>query len=182
MVCLPPKRNRSTCDIYTKTKGCLLIKSSDAFLNTVKQLLVNIWKDILITVCLSTTLTTQVDQRNLQKVMKKIYVQRTTWEFPLGLSPQKDLELRLVFLPQLLCGLHAEYLIDMTIGIYNHAERHLDTQRRLQEIKVCSTNETFVTFLLETLRQFLLWSDVICAQDKSLWRSPSSEITRTKNK
>ena len=32
-------------------------------------------------------------------------------------------ELRLVFLPQLLCGLHAEYLIDMTIGIYNHAEK-----------------------------------------------------------
>ena len=123
MACLSPKRNRSTYDIYTKAMGCLLIKSSDAFRNTVNQLFVDIWKDLLITVCLSTTLTTQVDQRNLQKVMKKTYVQGTTWEFPLGLSPQKDLELRLVFLPQLLCGLHAEYLIDMAIGIYNHAEK-----------------------------------------------------------
>ena len=34
---------------------------------------------------------------------------------------RSDLELRLVFSPQLLCGLYAEYLIDMDIGIYNHA-------------------------------------------------------------
>ena len=33
-----------------------------------------------------------------------------------------------------------------------------------------------------TLHQFLLWWDVICAQDKSLCPSPSSEITRTENK
>ena len=27
MVCLSPQRNRSTCDIYTRTKFCLVIKS-----------------------------------------------------------------------------------------------------------------------------------------------------------
>ena len=32
------------------------------------------------------------------------------------------------------------------------------------------------------LHQFLLWRDVICAQDKSLWPSPSGEITHMENK
>ena len=111
-VCFSPKRNWYTCDICTRTKGYLVIKSWEAFCNTVKSLLVDIWKDLLITMCSTAALTTQVDQRNLQSVMKEIlYVQCTTWEFPLGPSLQKDLELRLVFRPQLLCGLYTEYLI-----------------------------------------------------------------------
>ena len=66
---------------------------------------------------------TQVDQRNLQNWMKEtLYVQCTAWEFPLGPSLQRDLELRLVFSPQLPWGLNAEDLIHMAISIYNHAE------------------------------------------------------------
>ena len=123
-VCLSPKRNRSTCDIYTRTKDCLVIKSWNAFRNTVEQLLVDIWKDLLITMCLTTALTTQQDQRNLQNVMKEtLCIQCTAWEFPVGPSPQNDLKLRLVFPPELLCRLYAEYIIDMAIGIYNHAEK-----------------------------------------------------------
>ena len=76
MVCLSPQRNRSTCDIYTRTKFCLVIKSWDAFRNTGKQLFVEIWKDLLITVRLTATLTTQVGQKNLQSMMKETsYVQ-----------------------------------------------------------------------------------------------------------
>ena len=52
----------------------------------------------------------------------------------------------------------------------------------LQYPPSCSTNETFIAFLLETLHQFLLWREVIYARDKSLWPSPSSEITRMENK
>ena len=122
-VCLSLKTNRSTCNIYTRIKGCLVIKSWDAFRNTVKQLFVDIWKNLLITMCLTAALTTQVDQRNLQNWMKEtLYVQCTAWEFPLGPSLQRDLELRLVFSPQLPWGLNAEYLIHMAISIYNHAE------------------------------------------------------------
>ena len=36
----------------------------------------------------------------------------------------------------------------------------------LQYPPSCSTNETFIAFLLETLHQFLLWREVICARDK----------------
>ena len=56
---------------------------------------------------------TEYDERNIIRAR----------EFPLGPSPQKDLELRLVFPLQLLCGLYAEYLIDMAVGIYDHAEK-----------------------------------------------------------
>ena len=123
-VCLSPKSNRCTCNIYSRTKGCLVIKSWDAFRNTVKQLFIDMWKDLLITMCLTAALTTQLVQRNLQNVMKEtLYVQCTPGEFPLGPLLQKDLELRLVFPPQLLCGLYAEYLME-------HGYRYLQSHRK----------------------------------------------------
>ena len=57
-------------------------------------------------------------------------------------------------------------------------KRDVDKQRRLQKIEVCSTNETLITLLLETLRKILVWWNINCWQDQSLWPGKNCKVAR----